>query len=122
MSDKAKLSDAVMLQMEKKRLSEICLAEEEKIKILIGEFRERPVHTMLQTIFTSDSSEPKNKITQLFQVLGLVALPLAFRFMTRRNDSHVRTNLLRLSQSVLVALAVRLFRKKKKQSREEGEG
>ena len=121
MKNKNKLSEVQLLQIEKKRLQEICKLYEAKIKEDIQELRHHSFQMAMNSILPF-GHETKGKVINGMELLNRTLLPLLFGVSFGKGKGDRARNILKLLRPIVIALSFKLFRKlfsKRKQRRTE---
>lgn len=118
--NKNKISDVVLLQTEKKRLKEICEVQEEKLKAHVEELRNHSFEMVLHSILPFEI-KTQNKIIGVLELLNETILSPLFGISFGKENKNRNQLLLKLMQTVVIALSVKFFRRifSKKKRHEE---
>ncbi len=110
MKNKNKLSDVQLLQIEKKRLQEICVLYEAKMKAHIEELRHDSFNMAMHSILPFEDGT-KSKAIRVIKLLNKTLLPLFFGVSFGKGKGNWTRTILKLMRPVLIALSFKLFRK-----------
>ena len=107
---KNKLSDAQLLQIEKKRLKEICELHEAKLKAHIEELRHHSFRMAMRSVLPFEAGT-QNKIIGVLQLLNKTVLPSLLGISFSKEKGSLTKNLLKMLRGMVIALAFKFFRK-----------
>ena len=110
MKNKNKISDAQLLQLEKKRLKEICLLHEARLKAHVEELRDHSFRMVMHSLLPF-KTRTNNKIVNVIELLNKTIFPGLFGISFGKEKGGIPKNLMKVMQSMMIALSFKVLRK-----------
>jgi len=110
MKNKNKISDAQLLQQEKKRLQNICALQEAKLHAHIQEFRSHSF-SMVMHSFLPFETGTNNKVISMVGLLNETIIPALFGISFGKEKGDTSGNLMKLIRTMMISLSFKLLKK-----------